>query len=287
MRFIGAIASLLLVVCNCWAVEPIDIQLLNSRGEHFKALIAFEQLPKRKRTTESIIAAGRSAWALSLPDRARELLTESLKTQAVPEIERTKVLVTLGILDYQEGNFQAAALNAQKAVEASTTPGALRAKGWMLWGDSLLRIGSPAEANDKLQRALEESSIEDEGEIRYLLGESLIKLGNLEDAKVNFQSIPVGHERIATAIRRLGEIALQLHDSEKVEFWLTKGRTEFPDSFLDSWVDFALVRSALDRSEEDKARKIYENAATRFAPSDFWMTILGAEIELGLRREKA
>ncbi|MCB0321480.1 MAG: hypothetical protein KDD60_11190, partial [Bdellovibrionales bacterium] len=97
---------------------------------------------------------------------------------------------------------------------------------------------------------------------------------------VNFyRKVPVDHERTSEAIRGLSEIAFVQGHSEQVEFWLQRGRKDYPSKFLDSWVDYALARVALQTGDSKKAWKIRHEAENRYPPSDPWLTLLQASLE--------
>jgi hypothetical protein len=80
-------------------------------------------------------------------------------------------------------------------------------------------------------------------------------------------------------VRSLGEIALETGDYAAAGFWLRRGREEYPDRFLDSWVDYALVRVAAHDGATDEVREIRTRAEAAYAPSDGWLTLLVAESE--------
>lgn len=260
--------------------EPIDVQIQTSRGEHLKALVTYDTIPKRKMTTDAAIAAGRSAWALSLPERAIEEFEKALLDSTLSPVERGRTLLTRGIIELQEGRYQVAALYADKATKVLEEAGPLRAKAWLLSGQSLARLGNYGAAAERLRNALDESSEEDEGEIRYQLGDALLKLNRLPEAEEHLQAVPVGHDRTASAVRRLAEIALSLNKPEQAAHWLNKGRTDYPDAFLDSWVDYALVQSAIGTKDFVRAEQIQSAANQKYTKSDFWLSMLNAASEI-------
>ena len=259
--------------------HPIEVQQLASNSEYYKALVTFDRIPRRQATTESTIAAGRSAWALSLPDRATALFDEALKDTTLPAAERARVLLSKGIIEYQENRHQVAALYAERAMKLLESPSPLRAKVWALHGQTLAALKNYGAAEDKLVNAIAESEPTEAAELHFQLGEVRLKLNKLEDARLDFESIPMGNDRIPQAMRYLGEIALQTGKMSQVSFWLNRGRSEYPDSFLDSWVDYALAEAAIGSDDLEELRRIRIEANQKFAPSDYWITLMNAAAE--------
>lgn len=278
----GFITFSLLFVCTfpVLADDAIDVQLLSSRGEHYKAMLAYDKLPQRKRTTDATIASARSAWALSLPGIAIERFDQALESNAIPAVDRARILFSRGIIEFQEDRFQVAALYAERAAKLVEEGGPFRAKIWLLSGEAAYRLGNAGQAAEFLQRALEESSIDDEGEVRFHLGEALLRLNRQDEAAEQFKAIPVTYEKIPQALRRLAEIALAKKEPGKVVAWLEKGMKEYPDQFLDSWVSYALIQAAIEQSDGVRIKEIQEAANKRYAPSDFWLSLINASVEL-------
>lgn len=262
------------------ADDSIDVQLLSSRGEHYKAMLAYDRLPKRKRTLEATIADARSAWALSLPQKAIQLFDEALEQQNLPPLDRARILFSRGIIEYQEGKYQVAALYGERSQQLVSEAGPFRARVWMLRGESAAKLGNFGSAEDFLQHALEESSMEDEGEIRFQLGEACMRLNKITDAEEHFKAIPVSSDNIPKALRRLAEIALMKGEADKVIAWIEKGKKDFPDQFLDGWVSYALMQAAIKKRDILSVRKIRDEANKRYAPSEFWLSLMNASAEL-------
>lgn len=256
-----------------------EVQQLSSDGEHMKALVAYEALPKRRATVDATIAAGRSAWALSLPDRATEEFDRALTDESLSGVDRARVFLSKGIIEFQEGRYQVAKLYADKTIELLDEAGPLRAKAYLLSGQSLAKLNDFGASESALQSALDESLQDEKPEVHFQLGECRLKLNKLDQAKENFESIPLGNERTAVSIRHLSEIALEKNELGQAAFWLTKGRSEYSDNFLDSWVDYALVKTAIGEGNLDEALKLQADAMKRLPPSDYWLTLLNAGIE--------
>lgn len=254
-------------------VHPIDVQQSAASGDFLKAMVSFDKLPKKAQSTDAIVAAARSAWGLSLPMRA---ITEFDRALAQPDLEqgeRAKVLLSRAIVEFQEGRHQLAALYAERATEAAKNNTTLSSRSFVLWGESLTAMKSLAQAAVRYQQGLELAAPEDENDLRLLIGGVQAELGKYDLAKKSYESIPIQHPKAPEAMRALAKLALQQGSPESVEFWLSKGREQFPDAFIDSWVDFALASAAIQQHDDKKLNEVLESATKRFPPSDQWYNL--------------
>ncbi len=276
--------SLLMCASTSMAQHPVEVQRLAASGDFYVALTTYERMPKRIATTESIVAAARSAWGLGLATRAQEEFDRALRDEKMPDEEKARVFLSKGIIEYQEGRYQVAVLHAERATalidgiqpkEASP----LRAKALLLWGDSLSRLGSHGDAEARYVRALDDAAIDDVPQIHYSLGLCRRTLGKYEEARKDFEAVPLGHELTPDAIRNLAMLALDAGNLQSADFWLKKGRTDYADSFLDSWVDYAMVRVAIGSNDVAGVRILREAAERKYPPSDQWLTLLQAASE--------
>jgi len=261
------------------AQHPIDVERLAAKGEYMKALLAYDALPERRHTPESAIAAGRSAWALGLTKRATEEFDKALQSQKLDSPSSARVLLSKGIIEYQEGRFPTAVLYAERAAAIVAQPTPLRAKILLLWGQALSRMSHYVQAEGKITQALEEASDEDLPEVNYMLGTVRAALGKNDEARQNFEKIPLEHERTSEAIRQLAVLSLQTAHFEDAIFWLEKGKKDFHDSFLDSWVDYVELQAAIGLDDVEKVRAVRTQAATEYPPSDKWFNLLEAAAE--------
>lgn len=283
--FVVSLPLLVLLMCApAFGQHPIDVQRQTASGDYFVALTTYERMPKRIATVESTIAAARSAWALGLHARALEEFDKALRSEALSQAEKARIFLSKGIIEFQDGKFQVAALHAGRATSLiddldEEVPSPLRAKALLLWGDSLARQGLHGDAEPLYIRALDEAAPEDLAQIHYSLGMCRKNLGKYEAARANFESVPLQHELTPAAMRQLSMLALDNGHANAASFWLTKGRADYPDSFLDSWVDYALVRVAIDRNDRKTVRELRSAAAKKYPPSDQWLTLLQAAAE--------
>lgn len=145
-----------------------------------------------------------------------------------------------------------------------------------------------ASAEESLTEALRDSGASDRPEIALALANVQVKLGKLDEAQKVLKLVPASHEYAGTAVRLLSRIALQSDNTARAQFWLTKGRANYEESFLDSWADFSLSRIALRQGDLLAARGIVEVARQRFPPSDRWLILMEADLEQAewLERDK-
>ena len=265
--------------------HPTEVESKTARAEHLQALAAFDKMPARRVTSSALVAAGRSAWALGLTERAAEEFDRALLDQSLDRIQRARILLSRGIMEYQRGQYPVSALYAEKSVAALDQPSPLRAKGWLLWAESLKQLRAYGAALERYQSALTEAGPEEKAEIYFLLGECQMHLGRLEEARLSLENIALSHERAPAAMRRLAQIALDTQKYSQAIYWLEKGRQEFPDNFVDSWVDYALTVAASSVNDRTKVEQIQQAAAKKCPPSDHWLILLNSAAEAFLWKE--
>ena len=261
------------------AQHPTDVQRELAAGEPMAALVTFDKMPKRKATTPSILAAAKSAWALSLPERAIAEFDRSLADDQMPELDRAKVYLARGIIEFQEMRYREALQYADKSLKLLADASPLRSKVWMLIAESQFQLASYAAANDKYEQALQEAPAEDQPDIHYSLGLCKLHLDKLDEAREQFEQVPLSHPRAGKAIRQLANIELTAGDVTHAAFWLARGQQDFPDEFLDSWVDYAQLTIAAGQNDVQRLREIRKAAEAKYPPADSWMTLLEAAAE--------
>lgn len=265
---------------------PIDVQRFVAEGDYYSAMLSFERMPKRIATTDSVLAAAQSAWALSLPSVAVEHFERALQDRDLPDVERARIEFSRGAIELQENNPQVAIVFAERALRRISEASPLRGKVWLLWAESLMKLGSPGAAEDRYQKALQEVAEEDRPEAAFLLGQCQLSLGNAAGARENFARIPLTHPRTPEAIRALALLSLKTGDYTQTSFWLETGRSRFPDKFLDSWVDYALLSAAAREENIARVQEIRAAAAGKYPPSDPWLTLLEARAEAVLWEQR-
>lgn len=263
---------------------PSDLQRLVAAGDYVKALVTFEQMPQRTLTTDARVSAARSAWALGLPDEALSEFDRVLRDNSLDALARARVLVSKSTIQLQEGRHLVASVLAEEAVkllDSAAPPGGepVHANALALWAESLSRLGQHAQAANKFEAALDLAQTEQAPEFRFLAGETNLTLGRDADARAQFEQIPLQHERAPEALRHLAELALRERDGARALLWLRRARAEFPDQFLDGWVDYALLQAAALVQDAQSVRAIREEVRQRYAPSDQWRILVEAAAE--------
>ncbi|MEZ4755112.1 MAG: tetratricopeptide repeat protein [Bdellovibrionota bacterium] len=278
IKFIALSFGLLLTV-SASAQHPVEIQQQTADGDHFRALVDFEKLPKRRQTIESRLAAAKSAWALGLVERAAAEYDLLLREEGLEDHEKAKVLLSRGIIELQEGNFDIASVYAEKAIKKLDKSSPLRSRAWMLWGQGLFDSKSYGSACQKFKKALDEALPAEKPEVEYNIGKCERRLGKNDNALEHFQKIPLHHEKTPSAVRNLAHLSLESGQYEQAAFWLAKGRQEYPDYFLDSWVDYALMKVAIHERDSEKVVSIKQTAVAKYPPSDGWLALINAASE--------
>jgi tetratricopeptide (TPR) repeat protein len=280
----GSAVLLLLILLLCTSVPtradyPIDVQKLEAEGDYYKAMLAFERMPKRVATTQALLSAAESAWALSLPQHAIERYEKALHDQSLSNEERARIELTRGVIELQEGNPQTAIVFSERALSRLTSPSGLRGKVWLLFAESLMKLNAAGQAEEKYKRAQAEVDVSEKAEVDFLLARCQLILGRTHEAIENYARIPLNHERTAEAIRSLSLLSLNAGDYSQALFWLETGKSKFPEKFLDSWVEYAILLVATKDKNLNKVREIRDAAVAKFPPSDPWLTLLEAKAE--------
>ncbi|MCB0335947.1 MAG: hypothetical protein KDD62_06560, partial [Bdellovibrionales bacterium] len=138
------------------AQHAIDVQRLAAEGEYFEALHAYDSMASRRRTLEAQIAAGNAAWALSLPARSIEEFESVLQSDEITEMQRAQLLLSRGIIEFQESRYRVAVLFAERVFKQFDEPNPLRARALLLWGDALMKLESFGLAEEKYHLAVAE-----------------------------------------------------------------------------------------------------------------------------------
>lgn len=281
-------AGLVYVPIHAAAQHPVDVQKLSAAGEHFRALSMYELLPDRAVGTDTRIAAAKSAWALGLTRVAAQEFDIALRDADLSGESRARLTLSRGVLEYQDERYPEAALYAEKATSHLPSASPLRGRAFMLWGQSLVRTGAFGSAQQKLEHALKECDQDDRAEIRYALGMVLLRIGRLQEAQEQLEGVPSTHERSPAAVRALAAIALQSGEYDRLKFWIEKGRSQYPEAFIDSWADYGLLQVALAADDLSQARAVVARAHRDHPASDSWLTVMEAALEQAewVRRER-
>lgn len=287
VRGLFALASILFGTAIAEAQHAIEVQRLHSTGKFLESLVEYERIPKRRVSVDAVVAAGKSAWALGLPTRALQEFDLALRKRGLDTLQQAEILLSEGIIHYQEGESEVAISYAERSLDMVKPPHLLRSRALLLWAEALTRLGRFAEAETRFVEALAESSPEDRHNALYGLGTVRMNLGKTNEAREAFEAIPTESEHAAEAVRHLAELALRERNFKRAYQWLVKGQREHAEFFLDSWVQYALVRCAVAQHQLSLVSDLQRVANERFPPSDGWITLLNAEAESFIWSETA
>ena len=274
-----AMVSLFTFMDKVHAQHRAQIESANQRGDHFEALITFDKVSKRKLSADSHLAAAKSAWALSLPDRALSEFDLAADTNQITREQQEQIRFSKAIIHFQEGRADEALMQSQKLSGDLNESSPFRARVLALAAQCLIRMGSKAQAEEKLVQAFVESSYLDRADIAFQLAELQNQLGRWEEAKRYLRTIGFEEERSPEALRLLVQISISLKEFEEAQTWLEKSKEMFPEHFRDAWTYYVSGLLAAQKGDGFKLEEILTEAQQKLAPSDGWLTLLQAEHE--------
>lgn len=257
----------------------VPVRQLTASGLHFEAVLEAES--REQLSLEEELSAARSAWALGLSDVARKYWDQALANDSFQGQERTKELLARAILELQEGNLEEARALAEKTA-STVNSSELRAQFWLLIGESLRLQGANSQSESYYQRAVSESASETKSEANYLLGECLLKLGRMSDARYAFTGVESKGRFAVAAIKRLIEIDISQKSYEGVLTWVREGRENYPSEFEDPWVSYANTVALIEVGRTDDASKELDRMKTRHSDSEPWFQVAAASYEASL-----
>jgi Tfp pilus assembly protein PilF len=132
---------------------------------------------------------------------------------------------------------------------------------------------------EKYRKALNETSEDFVPEVNFLIGRCLVKLGRYADAQAYLEAVPVNNDRTPDAVRLLATSAIETGNFVDAEFWLKRGQEQYSEEFLDSWVDYALIKVAASKGDLAQMKEIQAKTLQKFPPSDHWVNLLNAAVE--------
>ncbi len=249
-------------------------------GSHFRAMIALLE-SEAEPTLADKLAGAESAWALGLINRARNLWIDILAQRGFQGQERYRAMLGRAILELQEGQYEEARSIAEQAA-AQIGPSDIRAQLWLVVAEALKEQQAYSVAESYYKKAIEEGGREVKNEARYLLGESQIKLGMMNEARYAFTGVESSSSFTPQALRRLIEIDLQQRNYEGALTWITEGRESFPTEFRDGQISYAMVTALCELNRQEEALKEVEDLKVRHSVEHPWFVIASAAVEAKL-----
>jgi tetratricopeptide (TPR) repeat protein len=168
------------------AQHAIEVQRLHSTGKFVESLLEYDRIPKRRVSVDAVVASGKSAWALGLPTRALQEFDTALRKRGLDSIQQGEILLSEGIIHFQEGESEVAISYAERSLGVVPPPHILRSRALLLWAEALTRLGRHAEAESRFVEALAESSSEDRHNALFGLGTVRMNLGKTVEAREAF-----------------------------------------------------------------------------------------------------
>ena len=276
------IAAVLNLICvsNSLAEHPINVQKNAINKEYYKAMVSFERLPRQKLNKEVLLSAAQSAWALSLPDTAIELFDKILDDKNISNKEKAKIYLYKGIIDFQEGKYSISQIFAKKALSFSNDISeSLKSAALKLLGDSYFKLKLYGEAKREYIEALKYADNNQQPSIYLQKGMAEFYLGSFDEAQKDLQKVSMDNEDAPLAIKLLMKILLEKKDYQKLKKWIEVLNIEFPDEFIDSWIDYAKVKVAISEDNKREALKVLDFAKDKYPESDSWINLARASLE--------
>lgn len=276
------IAAVLNLICvsNSLAEHPINVQKNAINKEYYKAMVSFERLPRQKLNKEVLLSAAQSAWALSLPDTAIELFDKILDDKNISNKEKAKIYLYKGIIDFQEGKYSISQIFAKKALSFSNDISeSLKSAALKLLGDSYFKLKLYGEAKREYIEALKYADNNQQPSIYLQKGMAEFYLGSFDESQKDLQKVSMDNEDAPLAIKLLMKILLEKKDYQKLKKWIEVLNIEFPDEFIDSWIDYAKVKVAISEDNKREALKVLEFAKDKYPESDSWINLARASLE--------
>ena len=262
------------------AEHPINVQKNAINKEYYKAMVSFERLPRQKLNKEVLLSAAQSAWALSLPDTAIELFDKILDDKNISNKEKAKIYLYKGIIDFQEGKYSISQIFAKKALSFSNDISeSLKSAALKLLGDSYFKLKLYGEAKREYIEALKYADNNQQPSIYLQKGMAEFYLGSFDEAQKDLQKVSMDNEDAPLAIKLLMKILLEKKDYQKLKKWIEVLNIEFPDEFIDSWIDYAKVKVAISEDNKREALKVLEFAKDKYPESDSWINLARASLE--------
>jgi tetratricopeptide (TPR) repeat protein len=268
------------------ASHPFTVVRAVADGDYYSALKNYLTSSSSQVEKQAKIAAVESGAALSLPDFALHESSQLITGDRLSGEEEQKLRFIRALIGYQEGNYNEALKEASLGIDKCKIRCGYGVRLEILTGDAYLKLNKRELALAAYDRAeiLAQDHKELTQEISFRKGEILYDLGEYQASKDHYLKITRTHPRAAKALRRLAEIYLNQKSYDEAVMCLTTGRAEFPEAFLDSWVDYALVEIAAKRHESEALLEISEAAKQRYPSNDGWASLLKAEAEVAMIR---
>ncbi len=252
-----------------------SLSTLSKRGEHFEALRKYYEGKDFVFSLTDTIFAARSAWALGLPQQAREIWDQVFANSALANPERVREILARSIMELQEGNYETSRSLAEEAVYDLESSDA-RSQLFLVIAESLNDQGTLKRAESFYQKAALEGSKSSRGEAQFLLGQCQLKQGLAEQARYSFTAVPTESSFAPGALRKLSEIDLQEKEYESVLTWIEEGEERYPSEFDEASIYHAKITALLELGRFDQAQQALEKLRSRYSENNSWFILAHA-----------
>lgn len=255
----------------------LTIRELSEQGKHFEAIIRVEK-DNSYRPLGEIIAAAKSAWALSLISHARKYWDLALSHKDCVGTERARVLLARGLMEFQERNFEQARSIAEEGT-SYINESELRGELWLLIGESLRAQELFSLSETYLDKAVSESTGHRKQEAILSLAAVKKQLGKTDDARNTLTKVELSSQVTVKALTELVHIDAQKNNAQGVRTWIQEGRKSFPSEFSSSQIGFQHVRAMLSDGLLDDAEKEIQKVSREVHADDVWLQLSRSLVE--------
>ena len=259
--------------------EPslLTIKELTEQGKYFDAVMRTEEDHSYKPLGE-IVAAAKSAWALSLIASARKYWDQALAHRDCSGAERARVLLARGLMEFQERNYEESRSLAEEG--ASNIPQSeLRGELWLLIGESLRSQELYSISESYFEKASLEAGSERKQEALLSLAQVQKQLGKLQEARSTLTKVELNSNITPKALNELVSIDAKSNNAQGVRTWISEGRKTFPSEFNTSESSYNQVRAMLADGQVEDAEKELSKLIKEVHEDDVWLQLSKALVE--------
>jgi tetratricopeptide (TPR) repeat protein len=258
--------------------HSLTVRELSQQGRHLEALDRYDSAGGSTAVLADKLAAAKSAWALGLVDRSRQIWDETFLNKDFQGTERYREMLARAILELQEKNFEISRSFAERGA-AELPHSELRSQFWLVIAEALAAQGANSQAEGYYRRAVDEGSGEQKNEATFLLGKCQLQLGLVSDARYTFAGVETSSKFSAATLRQLADIDYSQRNYEGVLTWIKEGREVAPSEFEEPWTGYAMVTALLELGRKADAEKELERLRVRYSDNDPWFALAASAVE--------
>ena len=265
-----------------YAEHPTVIERLFLDEKYFEALVSYKKLPERQRTSRVVDIGIQSAWALGLNQEALSEINYLVERFPKKVEKDARFALTQAIILFQEGELTRASEVVSHMLHSDSLKRTIRGEALLLLGHIAYKKANYEHTNTYVSEALSLLAPDSRADAHLLLGLSFFEIEDYQRSRQHLIELPPEHNEAGRAIKLLSKLAILRSDFNAASAWLKEGQRLFPSIFVDSWVDYALVRIAIARQDREGIFKLLKKAQEKYPPSDVWMSLLESTVEIYL-----